>query len=116
MQTLRKLPTHAPSTKARLSTSHPASRSPGGSDDVLDHTAARLAWPPARVKFRRNARAGSDYEQIRFGVPAAGLLVQVQLTVAFGWVVVTVKAVAVPVVLQTTPAEAVNPGNVLHAP
>src|SRR5213593_1464998 len=51
-----------------------------------------------------------------FEAPAAGLLVQVQLFVALGWLVVTVKLVAVPVVLQTTPPEPVKPGSVLHAP
>src|SRR5216684_1835802 len=33
-----------------------------------------------------------------------------------GWVVVTEKLVAVPVVLQTTPPEPVKPGSPLHAP
>src|SRR5882672_8962515 len=33
-----------------------------------------------------------------------------------GWVVVTVKLVAVPVVVQTTPPEPVKPGSPLHAP
>src|SRR5436309_6091856 len=33
-----------------------------------------------------------------------------------GWVVVTVKLVAVPVELQTTPPEPLKPGSVLHAP
>ena len=53
-----------------------------------------------------------------FGFPAPGLLVQVQpvLRLMLGWVVVTVKLVAVPVVLQTTPPELVTPGSVEHAP
>src|SRR5438093_12223584 len=33
-----------------------------------------------------------------------------------GWVVVTEKLVAVPVVVQTTPPEPVKPGSPLHAP
>src|SRR5438093_13733112 len=33
-----------------------------------------------------------------------------------GWVVVTVKLVAVPVELQTTPPDWLKPGSVLHAP
>jgi hypothetical protein len=40
----------------------------------------------------------------------------VQLFVALGWLVVTVKLAALPVVLQVTPPEPVKPGSVLHAP
>src|SRR5207245_5936241 len=39
-----------------------------------------------------------------------------QVFVALGWLVVTVKRTAVPVVLQTTPPEPEKPGRVLHAP
>src|SRR5207245_9403774 len=39
-----------------------------------------------------------------------------QVFVALGWLVVTVKRTAVPVVLQTTPPEPEKPGSVLHAP
>jgi hypothetical protein len=49
----------------------------------------------------------ATYEQTRFGVPDDGLLVQVQLWVALGWVVVTEKLVPVPVVVQVTPPEPV---------
>ncbi len=38
-------------------------------------------------------------------LPRAGLLVQVQLLEAFGWLVVTVKLFAVPVMVQVTPPE-----------
>src|SRR5205809_3110779 len=61
-------------------------------------------------------RSDLTYEQIRFALPATGALDQVQLTVALGWIVVTVKLVAVPTVLQTTPPEPVKPGSALHAP
>src|SRR5207244_13344894 len=67
---------------------------------------------------RRREGAGSTQEQIRFGFPEPGLLVQVQpvLELMLGWLVVTVNLVAVPVVLQTTPPEPVKPGSVVHAP
>src|SRR5213076_1486152 len=68
---------------------------------------------PSPVECNRSDRT---YEQIRFALPAAGALDQVQLTVALGWLVVTVKLVAVPTVLQTTPPEPVKPGSALHAP
>src|SRR6266404_1174341 len=50
-------------------------------------------------------RSDRTYEQTRFMLPRAGLLVQVQLLVAFGWLVVTVKLFAVPFMVQVTPPE-----------
>jgi hypothetical protein len=128
MQTFRKLPTHAPTAKARLSTSQPPSWARMASGDVLGSTAG--TGTPASGTGQTSSGRGrtrgpspaecqcssSAYEQTRFAAPAPGLLVQVQCTVALAWLVVTEKLVAVPVVLQVTPPEPVKPGSVLHAP
>src|SRR5947207_3738447 len=88
-------------------------------DRRLPSTVPRRKHDGGRIRDPSPAecnRSDRTYEQIRFALPAAGALDQVQLTVALGWLVVTVKLVAVPTVSQTTPPEPVKPGSALHAP
>src|SRR5436190_1209012 len=68
-------------------------------DRRLPSTVPRRKHDGGRIRDPSPAecnRSDRTYEQIRFALPAAGALDQVQLTVALGWLVVTVKLVAVP--------------------
>src|SRR5439155_4715601 len=69
---------------------------------------------PSPVECNRSDRTYGM--QARFGLPAAGWLDQVQLFVALGWLVSTVKLTALPTVSQSSPPEPLKPGSVLHAP
>ena len=82
----------AVATKVRESESPPELNRPTGDGPLIR--------PPPTCD-----RSDRTYEQTRFRLPRAGLLVQVQLFVAFGWLVVTVKLFAVPVMVQVTPPE-----------
>src|SRR5438094_518664 len=76
------------------------------------HDGGRIRDPsPAECK-----RSDRTYEQTSFGFPAVGLLVHTQAFVALGWLVFTVKLVAVPAVVQITPPEPVKPGSALQSP
>ena len=80
---------------------------------MLDPTSIEfvMAGPPTVA-----SGGAAAYEQARFGCPAPGALFHVHDRDALGWLELQVKSVAVPLHVQVTSSESVNPGMPVQSP